>query len=93
MPNLNRYRKGARKEDGRFVIVSDMYPTKSTEVADVILPSASWVEKEGVFGNAERRTQQWYKMVEPPGEARNDLWQTIELAKRLGHGNLFPINM
>jgi nitrate reductase NapA len=90
LPNLNRYRKGARKGDGRFVIVSDMYPTKSTEEADVILPSASWVEKEGVFGNAERRTQQWYKMVEPPGEARNDLWQTIELAKRLGHGNLFP---
>jgi nitrate reductase NapA len=90
LPNLNRYRKGARKGDGRFVIVSDMYPTKSTEVADVILPSASWVEKEGVFGNAERRTQQWYKMVEPPGEARNDLWQIIELAKRLGHGNLFP---
>jgi len=59
LPNLNRYRKGARKGDGRFVIVSDMYPTKSTEVADVILPSASWVEKEGVFGNAERRSQQW----------------------------------
>ena len=90
LPNLNRYRKGARKGDGRFVIVSDMYPTKSTEVADVILPSASWVEKEGVFGNAERRTQQWFKLVDPPGEAKNDLWQTIELAKRLGHGNLFP---
>ena len=90
LPNLNRYRKGARKGDGRFVIVSDMYPTKSTEVADVILPSASWVEKEGVFGNAERRTQQWFKQVEPPGEARNDLWQTIELARRLGHGDLFP---
>ena len=90
LPNLNRYRKGARKGDGRFVIVSDIYPTKSTEVADVILPSASWVEKEGVFGNAERRTQQWFKQVDPPGEARSDLWQTIELAKRLGHGNLFP---
>src|SRR5512133_671095 len=84
LPNLNRYRKGARKGDGRFVIISDMYPTKSTEVADVILPSASWVEKEGVFGNAERRSQQWYKMVEPPGEARNDLCQTIDLAQRLG---------
>lgn len=90
LPHLNRYRKGARKGDGRFVIVSDIYPTRSTEVADVILPSACWVEKEGVFGNAERRTQQWFKMIEPPGEARNDLWQTIELAKRLGYGNLFP---
>lgn len=89
LPNLNRYRKGAQK-DGRFIVVSDIYPTKSTEIADVILPSASWVEKEGVFGNTERRHQQWFKMVEPPGEARSDLWQTIEFAKRLGHGDLFP---
>jgi nitrate reductase NapA len=89
-PNLNRYRKGARKGDGRFIIVSDIYPTRSTELADVILPSASWVEKEGFFGNAERRGQQWFKMVEPPGEAKNDLWQLIDLAKRLGYGNLFP---
>ncbi|GAB4302196.1 MAG: periplasmic nitrate reductase subunit alpha [Desulfuromonadia bacterium] len=90
LPNLNRYRKGARKGDGRFVIVSDMYPTRSTELADVILPSASWVEKEGMFGNAERRTQHWFKLVDPPGEAKSDLWQTIELAKRLGYGHLFP---
>ena len=90
MPNLNRYRKGARKGDGRFVIVSDIYPNRSTELADVVLPSASWVEKEGFFGNAERRGQQWFKLVDPPGEAKNDLWQIIELAKRLGYGNLFP---
>ena len=90
LPNLSRYRKGARKGDGRFIVVSDIYPTRSTELADVILPSACWVEKEGVFGNAERRTQQWFKMIDPPGEAKNDLWQTIELAKRLGHGSLFP---
>lgn len=90
LPNLNRYRKGARKGDGRFVIVSDIYPTRSTELADVILPSAGWVEKEGMFGNAERRTHHWFKQVEPPGEAKNDLWQTMELARRLGHGNLFP---
>lgn len=90
MPNLNRYRKGARKGDGRFVIVSDIYPTRSTELADVVLPSASWVEKEGFFGNAERRGQQWYKMVDAPGEAKSDLWQILELARRLGYGNLFP---
>jgi nitrate reductase NapA len=89
-PNLSRYRKGARKGDGRFIVISDIYPTRSTELADVILPSASWVEKEGVFGNAERRSQQWFKQVDAPGEARNDLWQTMELARRLGHGNLFP---
>lgn len=89
IPNLSRYRKAAQARKA-FIVVSDIYPTRSTEVADVILPSASWVEKEGVFGNTERRTQHWFKMVEPPGEAREDTWQLIELAKRLGHGSLFP---
>lgn len=89
IPNLSRYRKAAQARKA-FIVVSDIYPTRSTEVADVILPSASWVEKEGVFGNTERRTQHWFKMIEPPGEAKEDTWQLIELAKRLGHGNLFP---
>ena len=86
--NLNRYRRGALREES-FIIVSDIYPTRSTEVADVVLPTAMWVEKEGAYGNAERRTQFWKKMVDPPGEARSDLWQIIEFAKRMGHGNLF----
>ena len=42
-----------------------------------------WVEKNGIFGNSERRTQQWFKMVEPPGEARDDAWQTIAVAREL----------
>jgi nitrate reductase NapA len=87
-PNLNRFRAGAQKE-GRFIVVSDIYPTLSTELADVVLPSAMWVEKEGAFGNTERRTQLWKKMVEPPGEARSDLWQFVEFAKRMGLGGLF----
>ena len=89
MPNLNRLRKAAESRKA-FIVVSDIYPTKSTEVADVILPSASWVEKEGVFGNTERRTQQWFKMIEPPGQAKADTWQMIEFAKRMGLGHLFP---
>jgi nitrate reductase (cytochrome) len=51
-------------------------------LADLILPSAMWVEKNGMYGNSERRTQQWFKMVEPPGEARDDCWQTIAVAHR-----------
>jgi nitrate reductase NapA len=42
-----------------------------------------WVEKNGVYGNSERRTQQWFKMVQPPGEAREDLWMTLAVARRL----------
>lgn len=91
LPNLERYREGAKKEDS-FLIVSDIYPTESTKLADVVLPSACWVEREGMFGNSERRTQHWHKMVEPPGEARSDMWQTVEVAKLMGYGHLFNYN-
>ena len=68
---------------GKFLIVSDVYPTATTELADLILPSAMWVEKNGVVGNSERRTQQWFKMVNPPGDARDDCWQAIAVARKL----------
>ena len=79
-----------KPDDGRFIVVSDIYPTPTTAMADLILPAAAWVEREGVFGNTERRTQQWNKMVDPPGEAREDAWQVIQVAKRMGMGHLFP---
>ncbi|MBW1725186.1 MAG: molybdopterin-dependent oxidoreductase, partial [Deltaproteobacteria bacterium] len=56
MPNLMRYRDGAQKQ-GRFIVVSEIYPTPTYDVADVVLPSALWIEREGFFGNSERRTQ------------------------------------
>jgi nitrate reductase (cytochrome) len=89
MPHLNRYREGAQK-DGRFVVVSDVYPTPTTDVADVILPAAMWIEREGFFGNSERRTQHFAQMLEPPGEAMSDTWQLIEVARRVGLEDLFP---
>jgi nitrate reductase NapA len=88
MPKLDRYRSAAQSEDV-FVIVSDVYPNRSSELADVILPTAMWVEKEGAYGNAERRTHFWRKMLDAPGESKSDLWQIIEVAKRLGLGGLF----
>jgi nitrate reductase (cytochrome) len=89
MPNLKRYREGAKK-DGRFVVVSDVYPTPTTDIADVVLPAAMWIEREGLYGNSERRTQHFDQLLEPPGEAMSDTWQLIEVAKRLGYGELFP---
>jgi nitrate reductase NapA len=89
MPNLNRYRAGAAK-DGRFLVVSDVYPTPTTDLADVVLPAALWFEQEGLFGNSERRTQHFEQMVDPPGEAMSDAWQLIEVARRMGLGALFP---
>lgn len=89
MPNLNRYRNGALKDD-RFIVVSDVYPTPTTEVADVILPAAMWIEQEGMFGNSERRTQHFDKIVQGPGEAMSDTWQIIEVARRMGFEKQFP---
>jgi nitrate reductase NapA len=88
LPNLGRFER--RPGDGRFIVVSDIYPTPTTEIADLILPSAAWVEREGIFGNTERRTQHWDKLVDPPGEAKEDAWQIIEVAKRMNMGHLFP---
>ena len=88
MPNLHRLDR--QPGDGRFIVVSEIYPTPTTAAADLILPSAAWVEREGMFGNTERRTQHWHKAVDPPGEAKEDAWQIIEVAKRMGYGDLFP---
>lgn len=88
LPNLHRFER--KPGDGRFLIVSDIYPTPTTAVADLVLPSAAWVEREGIFGNSERRTQHWRQAVLPPGEAREDAWQIIAVAKKMGMGHLFP---
>ncbi|MCG8332720.1 MAG: molybdopterin-dependent oxidoreductase [Chitinophagales bacterium] len=89
IPNLNRYRDATKKDD-RFIVVSDVYPTPTTDIADVILPAAMWIEREGMYGNSERRTQHFEQMLQPPGEAMSDTWQLIEVARRLGYEKLFP---
>jgi nitrate reductase (cytochrome) len=89
LPHLRRYRAAAAREDA-FLVVSDVYPTPTTDVADVVLPSALWIEQEGLFGNSERRTQHFAQLLQPPGEAMSDAWQLIEVARRLGHERLFP---
>ncbi|MCH4554097.1 molybdopterin-dependent oxidoreductase [Aestuariibaculum lutulentum] len=91
MPKLKRYRDACEKE-GRFIVVSDIYPTPTTDIADVILPSAMWIEREGMYGNSERRTQYFEKMIEPSGEAMSDTWQIVEVAKRLGYEKQFYYN-
>ncbi len=80
LPNASVYRK-AMKE--RFTVVSDVYETRTTEVATVVLPSAMWVEKEGIMGQTDRRSQFIPKLVDPPGEAKPDFWQINEVARRI----------
>jgi nitrate reductase NapA len=89
LPNAGRYRKAAARA-GNFIVVSEAYPTATTDIADVVLPAAMWIEREGVFANAERRLQHWERMVDPPGDAASDAWLMMEVARRLGHAALFP---
>lgn len=80
---------GYRNPDN-FIVVSDAYPTVTCQAADLILPSAMWVEKEGAYGNAERRTHFWHQLVDAPGEARSDLWQLMEFSKRFTTDECWP---
>ena len=89
LPNLDRYRRAAGKGD-RFIVVSEAYPTPTTDVADVVLPAAMWLEREGIYANVERRAQYFQRLVAPPGDATGDAWQLIEVARRLGFKDLFP---
>ena len=79
--NANHWIHAARERDC-FIVVSDVYPTLSCKVADLILPSAMIFEKWGAYGNSERRTQVWRQQVPAPGDARSDVWQMLEFSKR-----------
>jgi len=89
-PNVNEEILPAYRNPDNFIVTSDAYPTVTAEASDLILPSAMWVEKEGVFGNAERRTQSWYQLVNAPGDARSDMWQIVEFSKRFTTDEVWP---
>ena len=88
--NLNEEGYPGYRNPENFIVVSDAYPTVTAQAADLILPTAMWVEKEGAYGNAERRTQFWHEMVDPPGESKSDLWQTVEFSKRFTTDEVWP---
>ena len=88
--NLNEETYPGYRNPENFVAVSDPYPTVSAQAADLILPTAMWCEREGAFGNAERRTQFWRQQVMPPGEAKSDMWQIMEFSKRFKVEEVWP---
>jgi formate dehydrogenase major subunit len=68
------------------LVVQEIFLTKTAQLAHVVLPSAAtWAEGEGTVTNSERRVQRCRKAVEPPGDARDEIWIMAELAKRLGY--------
>lgn len=82
-PDLNHVKKGLERLE--FLVVQDIFLTETASLAHVVLPSASFAEKEGTFTNTERKVQLVRKAVNPPGQARED-WEILsELSGRMGY--------
>ncbi|MEW8032667.1 MAG: nitrate reductase catalytic subunit NapA [Candidatus Thiodiazotropha endolucinida] len=91
--NMNDESYPGWRNPDNFITVSDPYPTVSAQAADLILPTAMWIEKEGAYGNAERRTQFWRQQVAAPGEAKSDVWQVMEFAKYVKVEDVWPADL
>jgi len=81
-PDASHAREGLAKLD--HLVVQDLFLTETAMLADVILPSSAWPEKSGTVTNTNRQVQMGRQALEPPGDTRQDLWITVELARRLG---------
>jgi formate dehydrogenase major subunit/formate dehydrogenase alpha subunit len=82
-PDLNHCEKSLNNLD--FLVVQDIFLTETARLADVVLPSACFAEKEGTFSNTDRRVQRVRKAVEPPGQAWDDWKITCDIATRMGY--------
>ena len=82
-PDLNHARRGLENLD--FLVVQDIFLTETALLADVVLPAASFAEKDGTFVNTERKVQLVRKALDSPGDSRED-WKIIcDLSERMGY--------
>jgi anaerobic selenocysteine-containing dehydrogenase len=86
LPELRRIRSILARE-GLFVVVQDLFMTETAELADIVLPAATWGEKEGTFTNVDRTVHHSDKAIDPPGEARADLDIFLDYARRMDFRN------
>ncbi|SIM85534.1 molybdopterin oxidoreductase family protein [Micromonospora cremea] len=82
LPDLSRIRRILQQPE-LFVVVQDLFLTETAELADVVLPGATWGEKTGTFTSADRTVHISEKAVDPPGEARADLDIFLDYARRM----------
>ncbi len=81
-PDANHARHALASLD--LLVVQDIFLTETAYLADVILPASAFPEKDGTFTNTDRLVQMGRKAIEPPGDARQDLWIIEQIAQRLG---------
>src|SRR4051794_3250665 len=82
LPELSRVR-GILTQERLFLVVQDIFLTETAQLADVVLPAATWGEKAGTFTNVDRTVHLSEKAVDPPGEARADLDILLDYARRM----------
>jgi formate dehydrogenase major subunit len=83
-PDLEHARAAMAKLE--HLVVQDIFLTETAYLADVVLPATAWPEKTGTVTNTDRMVQLGRPALKAPGDAREDLWIIVELAKRLGLG-------
>ncbi len=81
-PDLNHTRHALASLE--HLVVQDIFMTETAWLADVILPATAWPEKTGTVSNTDRMVQLGRKAIEPPGQARADLWILQEMARGMG---------
>jgi formate dehydrogenase major subunit len=81
-PDLEHARAAMAKLE--HLVVQDIFLTETAYLADVVLPATAWPEKDGTVTNTDRMVQLGRKALQPPGEAKEDLWIIVQLARRLG---------
>jgi formate dehydrogenase major subunit len=87
-PDIKHVEQGLENLD--FLVVQDIFMSETAELADVVLPSACYGEKNGTQTNTERRVQKWRKAIDPPGLAKPDWMIICDIASRMGYGEQFP---
>jgi formate dehydrogenase alpha subunit len=89
-PGANGVRRSLEALD--FLVVQDIFPTETAQLADVVLPAATWVEREGTHTWVDRRVQKIDRVIDPPGEAQPDWWIVVQLAERMGYRDKFAFS-
>jgi formate dehydrogenase alpha subunit len=87
VPDVNSIRKTL--ENAEFLVVQDIFPTEISKLAHVVLPAATWVEREATHTWIDRRVQKINKVIDPPGDAKPDWWIICQLAERAGYKDKF----
>jgi len=89
-PDTTNVKKDLQSKE--LLIVQDIFPTETAELADVVLPVSTWVEREGIHAYVDRRVQKINKLIDAPGDVKNDWWIITQVAERMGFKDKFDFS-